>query len=92
MALVVYVFATVLMLAAGLEETLVATGQPDNVIVIRRGSQTEVQSGVDRPSAAIVEIPAGHRDRRGRAEAHLEGAGGAHQPARSATRASRRTS
>jgi putative ABC transport system permease protein len=55
MALVVYVFATVLMLAAGLEETLVATGQPDNVIVIRRGSQTEVQSGVDRQSAAIVE-------------------------------------
>ena len=55
MALVVYVFATVLMLAAGLKETLVATGEPDNVIVIRRGSQTEVQSGIDRPSAAIVE-------------------------------------
>lgn len=55
MALVVYVFATVLMLAAGLRETLVATGQPDNVIVIRRGSQTEIQSGIDRPSAAIVE-------------------------------------
>lgn len=55
MALVVYVFATVLMLAAGLEETLVATGQPDNVLVIRRGSQTEVQSGIDRTAAAIVE-------------------------------------
>jgi putative ABC transport system permease protein len=55
MALVVYVFATVLMLAAGLRETLVGTGQPDNVVVIRRGSQTEVQSGVDRPSAAVVE-------------------------------------
>jgi ABC-type antimicrobial peptide transport system permease subunit len=55
MALVVYVFATVLMLAAGLKETLVATGQPDNVIMIRRGSQTEVQSGIDRASAAIVE-------------------------------------
>src|SRR3979409_2656893 len=55
MALVVYVFATVLMLAAGLEATLVATGQDDNVIVIRRGSQTEVQSGVDRRQAGIVE-------------------------------------
>ena len=55
MALVVYVFATVLMLAAGLTETLVATGQPDNVIVIRKGSQTEVQSGVDRGAAGIVE-------------------------------------
>jgi ABC-type antimicrobial peptide transport system permease subunit len=55
MALVVYVFATVLMLAAGLKETLIATGQPDNVLIIRRGAQTEVQSGIDRVSAAIVE-------------------------------------
>ena len=55
MALVVYVFATVLMLAAGLEKTLVATGQDDNVVVIRRGSQTEVQSGIDRLQAGIVE-------------------------------------
>jgi ABC-type antimicrobial peptide transport system permease subunit len=55
MALVVYVFATVLMLAAGLERTLVETGSDDNVVVIRRGSQTEVQSGIDRRQAAIVE-------------------------------------
>lgn len=55
MALVVYVFATVLMLAAGLEQTLVATGQDDNVVVIRRASQTEVQSGIDRAQAAAVE-------------------------------------
>ena len=55
MALVVYVFATVLMLAAGLEATLVATGQPDNVVVIRRAAQTEVQSGVDRAQAGVVE-------------------------------------
>jgi putative ABC transport system permease protein len=55
MALVVYVFATVLMLAAGLEQTLVATGQEDNVVLIRRGSQTEVQSGVDRSQASIIE-------------------------------------
>jgi ABC-type antimicrobial peptide transport system permease subunit len=55
MALVVYVFATVLMLAAGLEQTLVATGQDDNVVMIRRSSQTEVQSGIDRRSAAIIE-------------------------------------
>jgi putative ABC transport system permease protein len=55
MALVVYVFATVLMLAAGLEQTLVATGQADNVVVIRRGAQTEVQSGIDRRQAGIVE-------------------------------------
>jgi ABC-type antimicrobial peptide transport system permease subunit len=55
MALVVYVFATVLMLAAGLEQTLVMTGQDDNVVVIRRGSQSEVQSGIDRRQASIVE-------------------------------------
>lgn len=55
MALVVYVFATVLMLSAGLEATLVATGQEDNMIVIRRGSQTEVQSVIDRSQAGIVE-------------------------------------
>jgi ABC-type lipoprotein release transport system permease subunit len=55
MALVVYVFATVLMLSAGLRETLVATGQDDNVVVIRRSSQTEVQSGIARLQAGIVE-------------------------------------
>jgi ABC-type antimicrobial peptide transport system permease subunit len=55
MALVVYVFATVLMLAAGLRSTLIATGQPDNVVVIRRSAQTEVQSGIDRLQAGIVE-------------------------------------
>ncbi|MGL5987895.1 MAG: hypothetical protein ACRCZ5_13660 [Burkholderiales bacterium] len=36
MALVVYVFATVLMLEAGLKQTLVATGSDDNVTVIRQ--------------------------------------------------------
>jgi ABC-type lipoprotein release transport system permease subunit len=55
MALVVYVFATVLMLSAGLQKTLVATGQEDNVVVIRRSSQTEVQSGFGRLQAGIVE-------------------------------------
>jgi len=55
MALVVYVFATVLMLSAGLQKTLVATGQDDNVVVIRRSSQTEVQSGFGRQQAGIVE-------------------------------------
>src|SRR3954463_231150 len=54
MALVVYVFATVLMLSAGLEQTLVATGQDDNVVVIRRGSQTEGQSGIARLEAGDV--------------------------------------
>ena len=55
MALVVFVFATVLMLEEGLRQTLVDTGSYDNVVVIRRSAQTEVQSGVDRAQAALVE-------------------------------------
>ncbi|MGH8618775.1 MAG: ABC transporter permease [Burkholderiales bacterium] len=55
MALVVFVFAAVQMLDAGLHATLVATGQYDNIVVTRRSAGTEVQSGVDRVQAAIVE-------------------------------------
>jgi putative ABC transport system permease protein len=55
MALVVYVFTAVLMLSEGLEKTLVATGSDANVMVIRRGAETEVQSSIDREQARIVE-------------------------------------
>ena len=54
MALVVFVFAATLMLAEGLQKTLVETGSPDNVVVIRKGSQSEVQSGIERVQASIV--------------------------------------
>ena len=46
LALVVFVFTTVLMLATGVHETLKATGRAENAKVIRKGSQNEVQSGV----------------------------------------------
>ena len=55
MALVVFVFAAILMLSAGLEKTLVDTGSEDNVIVTRKSANSEVQSGVERQQAAIVE-------------------------------------
>jgi ABC-type lipoprotein release transport system permease subunit len=55
MALVVFVFAAVLMLAAGLRATLVASGSSDNVIFIGKGAQTEVQSAVSREQAALIE-------------------------------------
>jgi putative ABC transport system permease protein len=55
MALVVFVFATVLMLEEGLRKTLVETGSPDNVLITRRSAGTEVQSQIDRAQAAIVE-------------------------------------
>jgi putative ABC transport system permease protein len=55
MALVVFVFAAVLMLAEGLRKTLVDTGSPENVVLIRKGSDAEVQSGVERLQASILE-------------------------------------
>ena len=55
MALVVFVFASMLMLAEGLRKTLVETGSADNLKVIRRSSESEVQSGVERLQASIVE-------------------------------------
>ena len=55
MALVVFVFASILMLAEGLQKTLVETGSYDNVVVIRKSSVSEVQSGVDRLQASIIE-------------------------------------
>jgi len=55
MALVVFVFAATLMLAEGLRKTLVDTGSYDNVVVIRKSANSEVQSGVERPQASIVE-------------------------------------
>ena len=58
LALVVFVFAAVLMLDAGLKRTLVTTGEFDNVVVIRKGSETEIQSGIPRDQAGIVETHA----------------------------------
>ena len=55
MALVVFVFAAVLMLEEGLRKTLVDTGSYDNVVMIRRSAQTEVQSIIDRTQAALLE-------------------------------------
>jgi len=55
MGLVVFVFAAIIMLAEGLQQTLVDTGSFENALVIRRSAETEVQSGVERDQAAIVE-------------------------------------
>lgn len=55
MAMVVFVFAATQMLAEGLQKTLIDTGSYDNVVVIRKSAQTEVQSGIDRSQAAVVE-------------------------------------
>ncbi len=55
MALVVFVFASILMLSAGLEKTLIETGSDENVIITRKSANSEVQSGVERLQAAIIE-------------------------------------
>ena len=66
MALVVFVFAAVLMMAAGLQKTLVETGSPNNVVVVRKGStlgsdeQDRAQFRLYRGNAA-----AGGRGRQG---------------------------
>jgi putative ABC transport system permease protein len=54
MALVAFVFAAVLMLAEGLEQTLIETGSPDNAIVLRASAESEVQSILGRDQAAII--------------------------------------
>jgi ABC-type lipoprotein release transport system permease subunit len=56
MALVVFVFAAALMMAAGLQKTLVETGSDNNVVVVRKGSTSEVMSGIERNQASIVEM------------------------------------
>jgi ABC-type antimicrobial peptide transport system permease subunit len=55
MALVVFVFAAILMLAEGLQKTLVDTGSYDNAVIIRKAAGSEVQSGVERLPASIIE-------------------------------------
>ena len=55
MALVTFVFAAVLMLAEGLQRTLISTGSPDNAIVLRGSAETEVSSVIEHASADIIE-------------------------------------
>lgn len=55
MALVVYVFATVLMMSEGIKATLVATGSADNLLALRKGAGAEINSGITREQAAILE-------------------------------------
>ncbi len=55
MALVVFVFAAVLMLDAGLKKTLVSTGSFDNAILLRQSAQTEIQSAVTRDQSSLIE-------------------------------------
>ncbi len=54
LSLVVFVFMGVLMLAQGLKTALVTTGSELNAIVLRKGSNTEIASGLYRDQAHIL--------------------------------------
>jgi putative ABC transport system permease protein len=54
MALVVAVFIAMMALANGFMAALVGTGSADNVIVLRKGAQQEMNSGIARQSSSII--------------------------------------
>jgi len=53
-ALVVFVFTAVLMMAHGVEKTMTATGSKENVIVVRKGSNNEISSIVTGDAQNII--------------------------------------
>jgi len=72
-ALVVAVFVALFALANGLNSALIATGTPENVIIIRQGSQTEMQSGVSKEAFQIIQtLPGIARDQEGKPRASAE--------------------
>ena len=54
MALVVLVFIAMMALSRGFRAALVETGSTDNVIVLRRGSDSELTSGIGRNTAQTI--------------------------------------
>ena len=66
-ALVVFVFSAVLMMANGVQKTLRSTGSDDNMIVVRKAAMSEIMSILDREAAGIiVNLPQVARDADGR--------------------------
>ena len=53
-ALVVFVFAAVLMMAYGIQKTLIATGLPDNVLITRKAANGEISSIVDGEAQDVI--------------------------------------
>ena len=53
-ALVVFVFAAVLMMAYGIQKTLIATGSEENAIVVRKSSQGEISSIVLQETVNLI--------------------------------------
>lgn len=53
-ALVVFVLASSLMLSAGVKKTLGSAGRADVAIVLRKGGDAELMSGIDEPQVGLV--------------------------------------
>lgn len=53
-ALVVFVLAAALMLAAGIERTMAASGDPSTAIVLRKGSDAELSSAIEDKLVGII--------------------------------------
>src|SRR4051812_34858885 len=71
-ALVVFVFAGALMLSDGIKRTLTKTGSADKAIVLRKGSQAELESSVDESQINLVLAGPGVRQADGVADAVAE--------------------
>jgi putative ABC transport system permease protein len=57
--LVVFVLAAALMLSTGIQKTLVSAGRDDNAIVLRKGSDTELASGIETQRVSLVQAAPG---------------------------------
>jgi putative ABC transport system permease protein len=65
--LVVFVLASCLMLSAGIERTMMSSGKPSNALVLRKGSDNELSSGVETRLVSLVSASPGvKRDSGGR--------------------------
>lgn len=53
-ALTVAIFIGALALAAGFQASLIETGDPGNVIVLRKGADSEIASGIGREASNII--------------------------------------
>jgi ABC-type antimicrobial peptide transport system permease subunit len=58
-ALVIFIFSAVLMLSNGMNETLIETGQDENIIAIRKGSPTEITSIIYRDMGNALKVDEG---------------------------------
>ena len=54
LGLVVFVFASVMMLNNGIRRTLGRSASPDVAIVLRKGSDAELSSSIDDPSVSLI--------------------------------------